>query len=162
MGRCAGPWMLPHSLFRLCPLRLREVLSSLLRGGGVSRISSLLLCLLGLRLFPLLWWVEGHVGIPPGIGAWLLAGLGVDLGDELLVHQVVGVEVHLPVYPLLAVEYAQQIVELGAGANGPVSLLEERCLLLLGKVPLVGIVEELVQGEFFAVVVLGAFFGTDA
>src|SRR5829696_5168190 len=160
-GRCARPWMLPHSLFILSPLRLCEVLSSLLRGGGVSRISSLLLCILELGLF-LLWGVDAHVGFPAGIGAWLLASLRVDLGDELLVLQVIRVEVHLPVYPHLAVDDAQQIVELDAGADGPVSLVQECCLLFLSKVPLVGVLEELVQGELFAVLVLGAFFRTNA
>src|SRR5215213_11279232 len=108
-------------------------------------MGSLLLCLLelGLLLF-LLWGVEGHVGFPPGVGARLLAGARVDLGDELLVHQVVGVEVHLPVYPRLAVEDTQQIVELTAGAYGPVILVKELLTLLLGEVADICILELLV------------------
>ena len=35
-------------------------------------------------------------------------------------------------------------------------------MLFLSKVALVGVVEELLQGELFAVVVLGAFFRTNA
>src|SRR5215217_5122011 len=124
-------------------------------------MGSLLLCLLELGLF-LLWGVDTHVGIPPGVGARLLAGLGVDLRDELLTLQVVGIEVHLTIYPPLPVENLEEVVQFSAGAHGPVSLVEECCLLLLCKVTLVGVVEELVQGELLAVFVLGAFFRTNA
>src|SRR5215207_6061501 len=95
---------------------------------------------LGLLLF--LRRVYAHVGFPPGIGAWLLTGLRVNLGDEFLVLKVVGVEVHLTVYPLLPVENLEEVVQLSAGADGPASLVKECRLLFLGKVTLVGVVEE--------------------
>src|SRR5215208_1078387 len=87
--------------------------------------------------------------VPPQVGTWLLAGPGLNLGDELPAFEVIDVQ-----GPVGAIEATKKLGYLGVLHCHPVVLVQERLLLLLGEVPLVGVLEELGQGDFLPLVVL--------
>src|SRR5215211_6066485 len=126
-------------------------------GELVAGFGGFLLSLLNLRLFLFLGRVDHGERLPPQEATLLLAGAWFDLPYKALALEVIEVQ-----FPVGTLEASQQVGQLGFLLDDPVVLIKERRLLFGIEGPLVGVLEELGEGQFLAVGVFCALLRPDA